>query len=173
MDSLQISAWDHVFSLLLHTKIHPKKTINLLLKDKFSGESEISVSAHSLLFLKKYLSCKITDLGLLCRLFSLSFAGQIRKWFDTFKIGSIHSWVHFQTSFISAHQNYDYDQLCDAIESLERDEYESIDHFNSSILRNYYRFLDDDRPSIKYFDKMRLSLIQSSLLDFEFKIFHQ
>ena len=57
----------------MHIENLPKKTIHLLLKDKFSGESEICASAHSLLFLKKYLSCKVIDPDLLCMLFTLTF----------------------------------------------------------------------------------------------------
>lgn len=104
MDSYQIYVWDHVFSFPMHTESIPKKTINVPLKDKFSGDSEISTSANSLLFLNKYLSCRIIYPSHLCRLFAW-------KWFKTFKTNSIQSWVHFQTLFISAHKNYDYDQL--------------------------------------------------------------
>ena len=47
-------------------------------------------------------------------------------------------------SFMTVHQDYDYYQLLDEIESLQRDEDESIDDFNSRIMHNYYIFHDDD-----------------------------
>jgi superfamily I DNA and RNA helicase len=65
--------------------------------------------------------------------------------------------------FTSAHQNYDYNQLCDEIESIHRDEDESIDDFYSRIVQNYYIFHDDDQASKEYFDKTTLSLIRITL----------
>ena len=96
----------------------PKNTTNLMLKDKFNGESEISTFAYSFMFHRNYLSCNISNQNLICKLFSLTFTGQIRKWFNSFTIGSIHSWVQFMEIFIIVHQNYNYDQLYDEIESL-------------------------------------------------------
>lgn len=96
------------------------------------------------MFQNKYLSYKLTNLGLICRLFALTFTSRNREWFKTFATGSIHPWVHFMKLFISAHQNYECDQLCDEIESLQRDEDKSIDDFDSKILKIYYKFHDDD-----------------------------
>ena len=45
--------------------------------------------------------------------------------------------------FITMHQNYNYVQLCDEIESLQRDKDESIVYFDSRIIRDYYRFHDN------------------------------
>ena len=111
-------------------EILPKKIVNILLKDRFSAESEIFTSSHSLLLLKKCLYCKIIHPDLLCGLFAPIFIGQIKKWFKTFKTSSIHLWVHFQELFIKSHQEYDYGQLCEEIEPLYRDEDEFIDDFN-------------------------------------------
>lgn len=75
--------------------------------------------------------------------------------------------MHFLDLFISTHHNYNYDQLCDEIESLHIDEDESIVNFNSRIMKNYYRFHDDDRPLQFFFDKTMLSLIQKSHTKFD------
>lgn len=74
------------------------------------------------------------------------FTGQCNKWFDTFKTSSIRSWLHFHELFIKSHQDYDYDKLCEEIESLQRDEDGFIYAFNLSIMWNYYIFHDDDQP---------------------------
>ena len=51
MDSYEISLWNHAFSFHMHThESIPKKIFNLLLKDKFNGENEISASVHSFIF---------------------------------------------------------------------------------------------------------------------------
>ena len=160
--------WDHVFSFPMHTKNIPIEKANLLLKDKFDGESEIAASLHSLIFQKKFLSCNIVYQSLICRLFTLTFIGWIKKWFKAFITTSIHSWVHFLELFISAHKNHDYDQLCDEIESLQRDEDESISDFNSRIIQSYH---NDDHPLKKYFDKTMLSLIRNSLTEVEKRCF--
>lgn len=74
-------------------------------------------------------------------------------------------------SFLHAHQNYDYEELCDEIESLQREQDESIANFNSSIIQNYYIFHDDDLPSKEGFDPLMLSLILNSLSKVEKQIF--
>lgn len=49
MDSFEIPMWDHAFSLHVHVEGIPRNTINLLSKNKFNGESEISYSFHYLM----------------------------------------------------------------------------------------------------------------------------
>ena len=65
------------------------------------------------------------------------------------------------------HQNYDYEQLCDEIESFQRDEDESIVDFDLRNIQNYYIFHCDDWPLKQDFDPLRLSLIHNSLSKFE------
>jgi hypothetical protein len=48
----------------MHSGTIPKRIVNLLLKDKFNGEGEISGSVYSLIFQKKK-SFKIVVLGLI------------------------------------------------------------------------------------------------------------
>lgn len=61
--------------------------------------------------------------------------------------------------FISAHKNYNYENLYIEIEYLQKQEEESLTNFNFKIIQNYYRFHDDDWPLEKYFLQLRLSLI--------------
>ena len=91
MDSSQIDVWDYAFSSPLLTKKIPKKTYNLVLKDKFNGESDIYACIHSFIFMRNYVSCKITNRSLICMLFACTFTSRIWKWFETFAISSIHS----------------------------------------------------------------------------------
>lgn len=51
-----------------------------------------------------------------------------------FPTNSIHSWEYFMKLFMTMHQDYDYDQSCDEIESLQREQDDSIDDFNSKIM---------------------------------------
>lgn len=102
MDSSQILVWDHVFSFPMHNETIPFQIANLLLKVKFNGESEIFSSVSFFDFSKENLSCKIVYKSIICRLFTLTFIGRIKKWFETFPTNSIHSWVHFLKLFISA-----------------------------------------------------------------------
>ena len=67
---------------------------------------------------RKRLSHKTTDQGALCRFFSCTFEGRIKKWFDSFMSKSSHSWNKSMELFLISHHNYDYNQLCDEIESL-------------------------------------------------------
>ena len=45
-----MSVWDHSFCLPVHIENIPTKKTNLMLKDKFNGESEISAIVHSFMF---------------------------------------------------------------------------------------------------------------------------
>ena len=66
------------------------------------------------------------------------------KWFDVFIVDSIHSWEQFRELFLHARQDYEYEELCDGIKYIQREEYESIANFNSRIIQNYYRFHNYD-----------------------------
>lgn len=150
MSSMQSSILDHAFSFPHLTECIFQNIVKLLSKSKFNGDSEILVVDHLHNFIKKCISRKITNKLIVCRTFTLNFKFQIRKWFDPFTTESIHLWEHFMELFLLAHQNYDYDELCDYIEYLHRDEDESIANFNLRIIQNYYIFYDDDRPSKEY-----------------------
>lgn len=115
---IQTYVWDHAFSLLHPTDRILLKTTNILSKVKFYGNNEIFALDHLYWFHNKCLSHDIFYQGPLCSLFSKTFKGWIKTWFDVFTIGSIHSWEQFMELFIIAHHNYKYDQLCDEIEFI-------------------------------------------------------
>ena len=68
-------------------------------------------------------------------------------------MGTIHVFFCIHTS------NYDYDQLCEEIESNHTIEDESIANFHVRLIQHPYRFHDDDWPSIKECALLRISLI--------------
>lgn len=60
--------------------------------------------------------------------------------------------------FLFTHHNYDYDQLCEEIESIQR-ENESIVDFYLRLIQHSYRFHDEDRLSEEVYTMFRISLI--------------
>ena len=145
MASPKTSLLDHDFSFPLHTKNISLQIVNFLLKYKFIGEIEISTIVRSFRFHKKYLSSNIYYHNIICELFTLTFVGQIKELFGDFTIETIHSWEYFRYLSISAHKNYDYEQLCEEFEYIYRNEDDSISKFNSRIIWNYYIFEDSDK----------------------------
>lgn len=115
-------------------------------KEKFDSESEIHVD-HLFNFIKKCMSCKVTDDSVKCMIFTLTFKARIKEWLNVLPIESIQSWEQFMELFVFAHQSYNYEKLCDEIESLWREKDESIVDFNSRIPHVHYRPHDDDQPS--------------------------
>ena len=115
-------------------------------KVKFDNESEIDALGHLYHFNEKYLSHEICDQGILCRVFTINFEGHMKKWFDAFTTGSIHSWEQFMQLFVCVHHNYNYDQSCEEIESIQREEDDSVVDIELRLIQHSYRFHDDDRP---------------------------
>lgn len=97
------SVWDHAFNSLHPTEDILQEVANLLSKDIFDGKSEIPVVNHLHKFNKKCLYYDIYDQGILCMLFANTFKGWIKKWFNAFTTGSIHSWEQFIQLFVFAH----------------------------------------------------------------------
>ena len=73
--------------------------------------------------------------------------------------------------FVFVHQNYDYDQLCEEIESIQRDEDESIADFDLRLIQHSCIFHDDDRTSKKDYTLFRFSLIFKCYFEDERKLF--
>ena len=111
MASSQTFVWDYVFDLDRPIVNISQKTTNFLSKKKFNGESEIPIVDYLFKFIKKCTFGKITDNGALCRLFTLTFIGRIKKWFDAFMTKSFHSWEQFMELFLLAHHKYDYGEV--------------------------------------------------------------
>ena len=95
MASTKISISDHAFSLLQPIECILKKTTNLLSKVKFDGKSLTDSLGQLYQFNEKCLSHEIYNQGTLYRVFSMTFKGWIKKWFDAFTIKYIHSWEQF------------------------------------------------------------------------------
>ena len=103
MASSQASIWDHAFNSLQPNEHILKNTTNLFSKVKFNGESKIDALGHLYQFNKKCLSHDTSNQGTLCRLFTTTFEGHIKKWFDALTIVSFHSWEQFMQLFVNAH----------------------------------------------------------------------
>ena len=141
-------------------------TTNFLLKIKFDGESDVPAINHLFNFIKKCEFHRIVANNVKYRLFVHTFKGQIRKWFEMLPTKSIHSWDHVMEMFLFAHQSYNYDELCNEIESLWKERNESLDDFHSRLLQIYYIFHDEHRPSKKYFHVLFTYLLSISFSDF-------
>ena len=48
-------------------------------------------------------------------------------------------------SLVFMHKNYDYDQLCEEIDSIKREEDKSIVNFDLRLIKHSYKFCDDDQ----------------------------
>ena len=48
--------------------------------------------------------------------------------------------------FIVAHENYYYEKLCDELEGIWKNKYNSNEYFMLIIDQFYYRFHEDDKP---------------------------
>ena len=136
MDSSPTSVWDYAFSLPWPVVFKFLETAQLLSKVKFDGRSKIDALGHLYQFIQNSSTLNIFDQGTFCKLFTATFKGQIRKWFDAFATGSIDSWKQFMRFFVFTHQNYDYDQLCEEIESIQREEDESIADFYLRVIQH-------------------------------------
>ena len=64
-------------------------------------------------------------------------------------VASIHIWDPFLTIFICKFEKYDYKQVCDEIEYLQRFENESVRDFDIRFHLNCLKFKDEDRPPEK------------------------
>ena len=73
--------------------------------------------------------------------------------------------------FVNAHQNYEYDQLCEEIKSIQREGDESSVYFDLKLIQHSYIFRDDDQPSKKDYSMFWISLICKYFYEDEQKIF--
>lgn len=112
-------------------------------------------------FLEKCYSYKVSNEDEICRLYPFTFAGRIKSWYQAIPTNSIHNWEHFMGVFLFAHQNYDYNELCDEIQLSRRKEEESKDDFILRMAQMYYRFHDADRPSREVFLDLCISILLS------------
>jgi hypothetical protein len=100
--------------------------------------------------------------NIICRLFTLTFAGRVKSWCETLSPASIHTWEQFMRKFLHAFENYDYDNLCEEILELKKNEDESLKDFVIRFTHLCYRFPLDDRPSNNDLISCLVSLINET-----------
>lgn len=123
----------------------PPDVVRLLSQVKFDGKNNSSAFNHALQFIQKVSGSDIQriDEGVLCRIFTLTFTAEARKWCRTLPIASIHSWDQFVNIFILEFDCYDYDQVYDEIDYLWKQD-EPVRDFN---MRFHLRCLKYDLES--------------------------
>jgi len=72
-------------------------------------------------------SCNIITGNEICSLFTLTFEGRIKSWYEALPAKSIHSWRQFMEMFLAEHQQYDPDELWNEPTSLRKDKNESME----------------------------------------------
>lgn len=113
---------------------------------KFVSEWKIFSFDHLCCFNHKCKFFKISNEDELCRLFTLTFEGTIKIWFEALPTRSIQSWKQFLGLFIIAHQDYDYNELCVELENIWRKEGKLLEDFFSIFNQICYLFLEGDKP---------------------------
>lgn len=117
---------EYAFSLPRSTASILGKTINLLSKVKFNSQGEVCRLDHIIEFIHKSLSCGIVTDNELGRLFTLTFKGRIRSWYEALLAKSIHIWEEFMEMFLVAHHKYNYNELHNKFESIRKGKDESM-----------------------------------------------
>ena len=109
----------------------PPEVVRLLSQVKFNSKNDSSAFHHALQFLHNVSNSNVQgiDEGILCRIFTLTFTAEARKWCKTLPVASIHSWDQFVKTFILEFDSYDYDQVYDEIDYLRKED-ESVRNFN-------------------------------------------
>ena len=119
----------------------PPEVVRLLSQVKFNGKNNSSAFNHALQFIQRVSSSDIQriDEGILCRIFTLTFIAEARKWCRTLPVASIHSWDQFVKTFIFEFDCYDYDQVYDEIDYLRKQD-ESVRDFNMRFHLNCLKY---------------------------------
>lgn len=167
MAPICIPTLGHALNSLEPTRGMPEKQIESLSQLNFDGESNISTLNHIDGFVNRCKYFNIIVDNEICRLFTLTFIGQIRKWFLVLPENSIHSWKHFCQVFLKTHQNYSYNGLCLELDNLYMYDNESLDDFYNTFWSFCYRFHLDYFPSTEDLIERFTSLISSHFEDNE------
>ena len=87
------------------------EVVRLLSQIKFNGKSNSSAFNHALQFIQNVSNSNFQgiDEGILCRIFTLTFAAKAKNWCKTLPIALIRSWDQFVTIFICKFDGYDYE----------------------------------------------------------------
>jgi hypothetical protein len=124
------------------------RTISLLSKLTFDGGGNVSAKDHINKFWCKCIKHDISHLKVLCRLFSFTFRGRIKHWFESFSAYHIIDWFQFVDKVLDAFENYDYNQLCEEFQTLLINENSSPGNFSTRIHHVLCKFNLDDMPFV-------------------------
>jgi hypothetical protein len=138
MAPAQITVSEHAFNVSL--PVISNKTVDLFSKLTFDGEGNTSAVDHIYNFFYKCLRHKITDSNVTCRLFALTFQGQVKVWFEYFWANSFHSLSEFVFEFLSDFNNYDYEELSEELSCLRKENGESFNDFAIRFIHVGIRF---------------------------------
>jgi hypothetical protein len=127
----QITVLEHVFHFSLPNV--PNETVSRLSKLKFDGRGDVSAKYHLNKFWCKCIKPDIYDLKFLCRLFSFTFRGRIKHWFESFLAYHIFDWFQFVEEFLDDFEIYDYNQLCEEFQTLLINDNSSSEGFSKRI----------------------------------------
>jgi hypothetical protein len=96
----------------------------------FSGEDLIEPEDHLYLFLRSVESCDQHE-DIPMKLFSYTFVGRAKDWFDNIPLGTITNWNFFQETFTKRFEKKrDYQSLCNQLHNCKRKTWEDIRNFN-------------------------------------------
>jgi hypothetical protein len=112
----QIIVLEHAFHFSLLDI--PNKTVFSLSKLTFDGGGNVSAKDHLNKFWCKYINYDVSDLKVLCRLFSFTLKGQIKHLFESFPSHHIIDWFQFVEEFLDSFKIYDYNRVCEEFQAL-------------------------------------------------------
>lgn len=122
------------------------KVVKHLSKVKFNGELKKNSFDHIFQFI---LNCKKIDIddGIICRIFTLTLTSQTKDRCRSLSITSIHGWDKLTINFLHTFHDYDYEKVCDQLETLRRFEGEPFSDFHIRFKLICFQFKSNDFPS--------------------------
>jgi hypothetical protein len=153
----QIIVLEHAFHFSLPNI--PNETVSLLSKLTFDGGGDVSAKDHLNKFWCKCIKHNISDLKVLCILFSFNFRGCIKHWFESFPSYHIIDWFQFVDEFLDSFEKYNYNQLCEEFQTLLINGNSSPEGYSTRIHHVLCKFNFDDMSFV-------LSLLYVSCVPF-------
>jgi hypothetical protein len=138
----KITVMEHAFNFLLPDV--PNESVSHLSKLTFDGGGNTSAKDHLNKFWCKCIKHDISDLRVLCRLFTFNFRGWIKHWFESFPTCHIFYWFQFVDEFLDAFEIYDFDRLCEEFHSSLINGDSSSEEFLTRVYHILCKFNLDD-----------------------------
>lgn len=145
--ALHMNVKEFSFSLPRPSGSIPLETLNFLSQVKFDGEGEVVVFDH---VHQLFMNCKSRNIitnRKICKLFTLTFEGRIKSWYEALPTKYIHSCREFMEMFLEENWQYDPDALWDELNSLWKYINDSMEQLFYRMVRILYRFCLADIPS--------------------------